>query len=78
MLSLDDDGYRRTFKGSPMKRAKRRGLARNAAYALGNTGDTHAAPALEHAAHEDAEPIVREAAEWSLRRLRERSQATST
>jgi epoxyqueuosine reductase len=77
-LLLDDEGYRRTFKGSPMKRAKRRGLARNAAYVLGNVGDASAEPTLERAAHDDPEPVVREAAEWSLKRLRERSQVTTT
>jgi epoxyqueuosine reductase len=69
VLALDDDDFRRTFKGSPIKRAKRRGLARNAALALGNQGDAAARPALERAAAEDPEPVVREAADWALRRL---------
>jgi epoxyqueuosine reductase len=53
-----------------MKRAKRRGLARNAALALGNAGDAAATPTLEQAAASDPEPLVRDAAAWSLRRLR--------
>jgi epoxyqueuosine reductase len=69
-LALDDEGFRQTFRGSPIKRAKRRGLARNAALALGNQGAPGSRPALERAATEDAEPLVREAAEWGLRRLR--------
>jgi epoxyqueuosine reductase len=36
LLSLDDKGFRRRFQGSPIKRAKRRGLQRNAAVALDN------------------------------------------
>src|SRR6185295_12461159 len=32
-LSLTDEEFRRRFRGSPIKRAKRRGLARNAAIA---------------------------------------------
>jgi epoxyqueuosine reductase len=73
MLEMDQAAYTQTFKGSPMKRAKRRGLARNAAYVLGNGGDAAAVPALERAAADDPEPVVRDAAEWSLRRLREQS-----
>jgi epoxyqueuosine reductase len=71
VLALDDEGFRQTFRGSPIKRAKRRGLARNAALALGNQGGagTGSRPSLEHAAAEDPEPVVREAAEWALRRL---------
>ena len=56
------------FKGSPMKRAKRRGLARNAAVALGNVGNAEDAPALEAALEHD-EPLVREHAAWALARL---------
>jgi epoxyqueuosine reductase len=69
LLELDDEAYRQTFKGSPMKRAKRRGLARNAAIALGNlgAGAVGTEPALQQAADEDTEPLVRDAAEWSLR-----------
>jgi epoxyqueuosine reductase len=69
MLTMDEPGFRATFRGSPMKRAKRRGLARNAALALGNAGDTAATPTLEHAAASDPEPLVRDAANWSLRQL---------
>ena len=36
LATLDDDAFRRRFKGSPIKRAKRSGLARNAAIALAN------------------------------------------
>jgi epoxyqueuosine reductase QueG len=33
---MSDEDFRITFKGSPMKRAKLRGLKRNAAVVLGN------------------------------------------
>jgi epoxyqueuosine reductase len=69
VLALDDDGFRQAFRGSPIKRAKRHGLARNAALALGNQGDATARPGLERAAAEDPAGLVREAAEWALRRL---------
>jgi epoxyqueuosine reductase len=36
ILSMNDEDFRETFKGSPMKRAKPRGLKRNATVVLGN------------------------------------------
>ena len=69
LLSLDDEGFRRRFKGSAITRAKRRGLLRNAAVVLGNRGDRRAVPALARAAAEDPDPLVREHAAWALRRL---------
>ena len=68
-LKLDDAGFSARFRGSPIKRARRRGLVRNAALALGSTGEPGTRTALEDASRTDPEPIVREAAEWSLRRL---------
>lgn len=67
LLELDDEGFRRRFKGSPILRAKRHGLARSAAIALGNRPHPPAFAALAAALH-DAEPVVREAAAWALGR----------
>jgi epoxyqueuosine reductase len=68
-LGLDQEGFSAKFKGSPVKRTKRRGYLRNVAIALGNCGEEDALPALEKAL-EDEEPLVREAAEWALDRIR--------
>jgi epoxyqueuosine reductase len=38
LLAMDDEEFRAAFKNSPMKRAKRAGLARNAAVVLENIG----------------------------------------
>jgi len=65
LLALDDDAFRRRFRGSPLVRAKRRGLLRSAAIALGNRPDPDAADALVLAAA-DPEPVVRAAAVWAL------------
>jgi epoxyqueuosine reductase len=67
LLRLDEVAFRRRFKGSPLLRAKRHGLARSAAIALGNRPDPAALQALT-AALADAEPVVREAAAWALGR----------
>jgi epoxyqueuosine reductase len=59
LISLDEEGFRRRFRGSPLKRAKRRGLLRNVAVALGNWGNPAAVPALARAQN-DPEPLVRD------------------
>jgi epoxyqueuosine reductase len=66
LLALSDHEWRARFGGSAMTRAKRRGLARNAAVALGNRRDPLTIPALEAAARDDPEPVVRAHATWAL------------
>ncbi len=68
LLALDDDAFSRRFHGSPVRRARRRGLLRNAAVALGNWGSADAVPALVQALH-DAEPLVRGHSAWALGRI---------
>ncbi len=68
LAGLDEDGFRELFRRSPVKRAKRRGLLRNVAVALGNSGDAAHRPILESLAR-DADPLVREHATWALERL---------
>ncbi len=53
---------------SPIKRAKRRGLLRNVAVALGNSRDPAAVPVLSAALLDD-EPLVRGHAAWALGRI---------
>jgi epoxyqueuosine reductase len=69
LLGLDDEGWRVLREGTPIGRAGRPALARNAAIVLGNRGDRRAIPALRLAAsgHDDA--TVREAAAWALERI---------
>lgn len=54
-----------------MKRAKLRGLKRNAAVVLGNVGTPEDVDVLTRAL-DDPEPLVREHAEWALQRVRRR------
>ncbi|MEP7249456.1 MAG: tRNA epoxyqueuosine(34) reductase QueG [Spartobacteria bacterium] len=70
-LALDDDGFRALFRGSPIKRIKRRGFLRNVCVALGNVGTADDLPALEKAAR-DPEPLIAEHAAWALAELRAR------
>jgi epoxyqueuosine reductase len=72
LLSLDEAGFKRRFAGTPMLRAKRRGLLRNVCVALGNIGDERALPALQKAAS-DTEPLVADHAAWSIEQIQTRS-----
>ena len=68
LLAMDDDAFRTAFQGSPMKRAKRRGLARNAAVVLGNIGHPDDVPALAGALA-DPDAMVRAHAAWALEQV---------
>jgi epoxyqueuosine reductase len=65
LLGLDDTAFRERFRGSAILRAKRAGLLRSAAIALGNRPDPAAAAALV-AALDDADWIVRGAVAGAL------------
>lgn len=71
-LSLDEEQFRALFRGSPIKRIKRRGFLRNVCVALGNVGDAEDLPALRRAAA-DPEPLIAEHAAWALDQIHERS-----
>jgi epoxyqueuosine reductase len=68
LMGMDQAEFSRRFKGSPVKRAKRRGLLRNVAVALGNWGSPEAVPVLARAL-EDEEPLIRGHAAWALGRI---------
>ena len=57
--------FSRAFTGSPMKRAKLRGLKRNAAVVLGNVGTSEDVDVLTRAL-DDEEPLVRQHAARAL------------
>jgi epoxyqueuosine reductase len=71
LLSLDDAGFKRAFAGTPVLRAKRRGLLRNVCVALGNVGDESALPALQKAALDQA-PLIAEHARWAIDEIQKR------
>ncbi len=68
LASLSEEDFRRVFAHSPVKRARYRGWLRNLCVAMGNSGDARFVPWLERA-REHPDSIVREHAEWALRRL---------
>jgi epoxyqueuosine reductase len=68
LMELDAESFRRRFAGTAITRARRRGLLRNTAVALGNQRDSSARPVLEQALR-DPEPLVAEHASWGLEQL---------
>ena len=68
LLEMTDEQFRERFAGTPIMRAKRVGMQRNACVALGNAGDPSAIPALARALR-SAPPLVRGHAAWALGRI---------
>jgi epoxyqueuosine reductase len=70
-LAMDDVEFRRRFRETTMYRSKLAGLQRNAAMALGHTGDKSALEGL-HRARNHEDPGVRAAVEWAIEQITHR------
>jgi epoxyqueuosine reductase len=68
LIGLDQEGFQRRFRHTPLSRAKRRGLLRNVLVALGNWADPVTIPWLIPALN-DSEPLLRGHAAWALGRI---------
>jgi epoxyqueuosine reductase len=68
ILKLDDKGFRLRFRHTPLWRAKRRGLLRNACIVAGNLQSVAAVPELTRLLA-DEEPLIRGAAAWGLGKI---------
>lgn len=68
LFDWDDDRFRQMFRRTPLWRARRRGLLRNAAIALGNHPSPDAIVPLGRGL-QDPEPLVRGACAWALGQL---------
>ena len=68
LLDMDEAQFRQRFAGTPLMRAKRVGMQRNACVALGNLGDVTATPALRRALASGL-PLVQQHAAWALGRI---------
>jgi len=69
ILAMSKPEFAATFAGSAMKRARRRGLARNAAVVLGNRDDPGDFGPLARALATHDEPLARGHAAWALGRI---------
>jgi len=68
LAEMSAEEFRGTFRGSPVRRAKRAGLRRNALIAMGNSGERKFLPLLHKLAHDEDE-VVAESAAWAVRKL---------
>jgi epoxyqueuosine reductase len=75
LAAMNEEQFRSFFRGSPVKRAKWRGLVRNACVALGNSAlprgshDRERISALLTRLSASAEPLIAESAQWALSRI---------
>lgn len=68
LANLSPEAFRETFRSSPIKRTKRRGLLRNVAVAMGNSGDPKFFPVLNDLVERE-EPLVAEHARWAMEKI---------
>jgi len=68
-FALDTPTFDRLTGGSPLRRAGREGMARNAAIVLGNSKDKRYLPVLQRAAEQHDDDVVRETAAWAAQQL---------
>lgn len=68
LAEMSVEEFREKFRGSPIRRAKRTGIRRNAAIAMGNSGNRKFLPLLKKLAT-DEDAIVAESATWAAKRL---------
>ena len=70
LARLSDQGFRETFRGGPVRRIGRNRFVRNVLYAIGNSADPDLMPVAEDLRC-DPDPVVADAADWAVQRLRE-------
>jgi epoxyqueuosine reductase len=68
LATIGEEQFREVFRGSPLRRARRNGLRRNAVVAMGNSGDKKFLPQLEKLAS-DGDEVLRESAAWAIQHL---------
>jgi epoxyqueuosine reductase len=68
LAELSAESFRAQFRHTPISRAKRSGLRRNAIVAMGNSGSGEFLPLLEKLTRDD-DPVVAETAQWAQRKL---------
>ena len=68
LAEMSDEEFRENFRGSPIRRTKHTGLRRNAAIAMGNSGNRKFLPTLNKLAA-DEDPSVAESATWAAKKL---------
>ncbi|MEC7565434.1 MAG: tRNA epoxyqueuosine(34) reductase QueG [Planctomycetota bacterium] len=68
LFEMDDEVFRRTFRTTPLWRARRDGILRNAAIALGNQKASRHLDVLRSAAQTES-PAVQDACRWAIAQI---------
>ena len=69
LAEISGEEFRKSFRESPVRRAKRSGLRRNAVIAMGNSGERKFLPLLEKLSGDEDE-VVRESAAWAINAIK--------
>ncbi len=71
ILSMEtDEQFTERFAGTPLMRAKRRGMIRNACVVAGNSGNKELIPYLEKVIEREEDGMLRGHAKWALGKLK--------
>jgi epoxyqueuosine reductase len=73
LAEINEEEFRTTFRGSPVRRTKRSGLRRNAVIAAGNSGDRKFLPLLEKLGN-DEDKTVAASARWARKQILDREE----
>ena len=68
LAAMSPEEFATEFRGSPVKRAKRSGVRRNAVIAMGNSDNSKFLPILTALA-EDSDPVIAQHARWARTKL---------
>ncbi len=71
LAEMSAEEFRETFRRSPIRRTKRTGLRRNAAIAMGNSGNPDFLPLLDRLSADEDESVA-ESARWAKQQLHNR------
>ena len=69
ILSLSEEDFKKRFQGTPVLRAKRAGLVRNACVVAANQKLEEAVPSLRELSLSDPDPVVSSHASWALEQI---------
>jgi epoxyqueuosine reductase len=78
LATIGEHEFQEAFRESPVKRAKRSGLRRNAVIAMGNSGDPQRFLPLLRQLAQDADETVAKTARWAIRKATSHKQQAAS
>lgn len=69
LFDLNDESFTIQFGDTPLSRARRKGILRNAAIVLGNQREREALPALRNALAQEDDPVILDACRWAVNQI---------